>query len=170
MTQSASQEDQEKLLDEAIQVVKSQSFQMKRCLVSFTCTHFFVLFFIVLWLRYLISGQGEAYGWLKTRFKHVKRAENLNAFTKKLLWVVYPCSRCKPIRNFSRLRFLFWGRSHFNSAFLYSLNFGKGDSSLNNAVGFLTSLYYHNEIRRPFIPHRILMTLIQEVISFERHE
>ena len=34
MTQTASQEDQEKLLDEAIQVVKSQSFQMKRCLVS----------------------------------------------------------------------------------------------------------------------------------------
>ncbi|XP_073234316.1 vacuolar protein sorting-associated protein 35-like [Porites lutea] len=32
VTQSASQEDQEKLLDEAIQVVKSQSFQMKRCL------------------------------------------------------------------------------------------------------------------------------------------
>lgn len=32
VTSSASQEDQEKLLDEAIQVVKSQSFQMKRCL------------------------------------------------------------------------------------------------------------------------------------------
>ncbi|KAK2560699.1 Vacuolar protein sorting-associated protein 35 [Acropora cervicornis] len=32
VTQTASQEDQEKLLDEAIQVVKSQSFQMKRCL------------------------------------------------------------------------------------------------------------------------------------------
>ena len=37
MTQTASQEDQEKLLDEAIQVVKSQSFQMKRCLVSDCC-------------------------------------------------------------------------------------------------------------------------------------
>ena len=34
MTAAASQEDQEKLLDEAIQVVKSQSFQMKRCLVG----------------------------------------------------------------------------------------------------------------------------------------
>ena len=133
---------------------------------EFSLYPLFVLFFIVLWLRYLISGQGEAYGWLKTRFKHVKRAENLNAFTKKLLWVVYPCSRCKPICNFSRLRFLFWGRSHFNSAFLYSLNFGKRDSSLNNAFGWLTSLYYHNEIWRPFIPHRIPMTLIQEVISF----
>ncbi|XP_058967807.2 vacuolar protein sorting-associated protein 35-like [Pocillopora verrucosa] len=32
VTATASQEDQEKLLDEAIQVVKSQSFQMKRCL------------------------------------------------------------------------------------------------------------------------------------------
>ncbi|CAH3032160.1 unnamed protein product [Pocillopora meandrina] len=32
VTAAASQEDQEKLLDEAIQVVKSQSFQMKRCL------------------------------------------------------------------------------------------------------------------------------------------
>lgn len=29
------QEEQEKLLDEAVQVVKTQSFQMKRCLVSF---------------------------------------------------------------------------------------------------------------------------------------
>lgn len=34
MTAATSQEDQEKLLDEAIQVVKSQSFQMKRCLVG----------------------------------------------------------------------------------------------------------------------------------------
>lgn len=32
VTAAASQEDQEKLLDEAIQVVKSQSFQMKRCM------------------------------------------------------------------------------------------------------------------------------------------
>lgn len=33
-TQLSSQDEQEKLLDEALQVVKSQSFQMKRCLVS----------------------------------------------------------------------------------------------------------------------------------------
>lgn len=33
-TQQSPQDEQEKLLDEAVQAVKVQSFQMKRCLVS----------------------------------------------------------------------------------------------------------------------------------------
>lgn len=95
MTAAASQEDQEKLLDEAIQVVKSQSFQMKRCLVGVDSCRKSELAFVSLYLIRLvnaITGQGKAYGWFKTRVKHVKRAENLNAVAKKLLRAVYPCA------------------------------------------------------------------------------
>lgn len=35
-TQQSPQDEQEKLLDEAVQTVKVQSFQMKRCLVSYS--------------------------------------------------------------------------------------------------------------------------------------
>ena len=93
MTQTASQEDQEKLLDEAIQVVKSQSFQMKRCLVSYLTVASFRHYYRVLFShrsKNPIAGQRKAYGWLKTCFKHAKRAENVNAVAQKLLRVMYP--------------------------------------------------------------------------------
>uniref|UniRef100_A0A8C9M958 VPS35 retromer complex component n=1 Tax=Panthera tigris altaica TaxID=74533 RepID=A0A8C9M958_PANTA len=41
-TQQSPQDEQEKLLDEAIQAVKVQSFQMKRCLCFLYLQAFFV--------------------------------------------------------------------------------------------------------------------------------
>lgn len=96
MTAAASQEDQEKLLDEAIQVVKSQSFQMKRCLVGvdpyrkYHLSFVFVFFFSFTNFELTNAGQDKAYGWLETRIKYAKRIANVDAVTKELLRVVYP--------------------------------------------------------------------------------
>ena len=84
MTSSASQEDQEKLLDEAIQVVKSQSFQMKRCLVGVNLYRKFDLSLFLaslLFMKMPFTGQGKAYGWLETCVKHVERVADINAVT-----------------------------------------------------------------------------------------
>lgn len=93
MTSATSQEDQEKLLDEAIQVVKSQSFQMKRCLVGvdfYRKSHLCFVPFHFTNFKNAITGQGKAYGWLETCVKYVKRTENFDVITKKLLRAVYP--------------------------------------------------------------------------------
>lgn len=44
-TQQSPQDEQEKLLDEAVQAVKVQSFQMKRCLVG--CFQFVIYIYII---------------------------------------------------------------------------------------------------------------------------
>lgn len=68
--------------------MKSQSFQMKRCLVGVNLYRKFDLPFVLCYLIMLenaVVGQRKAYGWFKTRVKYAERAEDVDVVAKKLL-------------------------------------------------------------------------------------
>lgn len=106
-TQQSPQDEQEKLLDEAVQAVKVQSFQMKRCLVgpfqrgvrSCELTRLgsllfsweaVALRFLDLVLFWRATGQEQADGRIETRLQHAGGTAHLHAVAQKLLRALYP--------------------------------------------------------------------------------